>query len=151
MKEQKTLSAEENKKLIENIKIFKAENGISTVEFSEICGINASTMGHYIKGDYKIGYENAEKIRKAMKKTLQREVPASNLAEIKKQRDKKSKKDTTTAVSIKGSAKGLVDIVKAKRKYRYDYEAAAVLVKIGFEAVSELGFANFDFTPFEDK
>lgn len=112
------------------------DNEIPVAAFARSVGISERQMQRYIKEEKEPNDSDAEKLYDFFGKEYEKPT-------------KKKRNDSTDAISIKGSAKQNVLDLKRLRNYKYDYEAASILVRIGWEAVIKQGINNFDFESYE--
>lgn len=112
------------------------DNDLKAAHFAREVGISERQMQRYVNEGKELNDADAEKLYKFFGEKYPK--PMS-----------RNKNDNTDAISIKGSAKQNALELKRLKKYKYDYTAASVLVRIGWEVVVKTGVDNFDFEPYE--
>lgn len=122
--------------LVEYVRNYIDTEGSNAAEFARNVGVSVRNMQRYVKGETEISDRDVTAICKYFG------IPSETPLE-------KRKNDNTDAISIKGSAKQNAIELKRFKGYKYDYMAASVLVRIGWETVVKQGINNFDFEPYE--
>lgn len=122
--------------IFDEAKYYIEKNSLPVSRFAKLVGISERQMQRYLKEGKELNDADAERLYTFFGKEYEKPT-------------KKKHNDSTDAISIKGSAKQNALELKRLKGYKYDYTAASVLVRIGWEAVVKQGINNFDFEPYE--